>query len=106
MKAIFVLQRLTAKSRWSIRTTHPTEEAICSSDSAKMKLGLPKSAKQYTNNSTVKATTGTPYHTIEPTGSHTWGKEYPKSTNTTHKLINTTFHLLEWLKNQLKIREN
>jgi len=70
-----------------------TEEDIHSLDSAKMKPGLQNGVKQSMNTSIVKATTGMPYHMTDPTEGRIWEKEYPKSINMTHKLINMTFHL-------------
>jgi len=55
-----------------------TNEDIHSSGSAQMKLGLLKSVKQYTNTSTVKATTGMPYYMTETMENCTLEEEYLK----------------------------
>ena len=74
--------------------TQQTKEAIHSSDFVKTTSGLLKGVKQYMNTSTAKAITGMPYCMTEPTEDHIWGKEYLKSTSTTHKLINMTHKLI------------
>ena len=105
IQVVFALRKLIAKSKKSIKTTRPTEEDIRSLDSAKTTSGLPESVKQYTNTSMPTATTGTPYPTTEPTGSHIWEKESHKLINMIHNALNTTSHPLVQLKKQPQTKE-
>src|SRR6266850_4343342 len=88
-------QRTIAEFKKSIKTTQPTAGDIRSSDFAKKKLGLPRSAKEYTNTSTPTPITGMPCATIVSTEDHTWENESHKLINTTRKSTNTTSHPLE-----------
>src|SRR6266850_4672644 len=96
---VFALQRITAESKRLIKTIQPTAEDIRSLDSAKKKLGLPRSAKVYTNTSTPTPITGTPCATTERAEDHTWENESHKLINTTPKSINTISQLLAQLNN-------
>ena len=78
--------------------TKPTREAIPFLDSVKTISGLLESAKQYTSMLIVKATIGTCYYTIKSTEDPIWEDEYLKSTNITHKSIDTTYHSLSRLQ--------
>jgi len=87
-----------AKYEESNTIMKPTREVIPSLNSVKTIPGLPKSAKQYMNTSTVKATIGTCYYTIESMKDPTWKDEYPKLTSITYKLTDTTYHSLGQLQ--------